>query len=91
MQRYSFTLYSGQKFVSYSDTDSRVRYPEDKYIQILGAAKGTIKNMWIIPFLHLNEIKDLDQCRGYKLYIVDRKGNSRPMASPIKKVERESL
>ena len=91
MKRYSFLLYSGQKFTSYSDTDSRIIHWEERYLQILGLAKRNRKGTWIIPFPLLNEIDNLDSLRGYRLYLLNRVGNSKYMASPVKEIKREKI
>lgn len=88
MYAYKFTLYSGQVFKSYSDTDNRVKYLESKYLQILGVSKTSRRDT--IPFANLSP-ESSNFYRGYSLYILTCRGNPKRMASPIKKVEREKL
>lgn len=85
-----FTLYSGQTFMSYSISDSRVMYKEERYLQILGVAKFTNYENLATPFSKL-DLTSPDNYRGYYLYVLTKLGFPKHMASPIKRIERINL
>ena len=91
MYTYKFILYSRQVFQSYSTTDSRIVHKEERYLQILGVAKVTPHKNVSTSFFNIDLTGDSQTYKGYRLYVLTKKGNPKKMASPIKEIRIEKL